>query len=100
MEHRNSAVMTSGRGTLAKDRVRILGNAAHEFFHCWNVMRIRPATLEPFNFNDANISGELWLAERFTNYYGRLVMLRTGMEDLAHGASQMAGAFGDVISIP
>jgi len=100
MEHRNSAVMTSGRGTLAKDRVRILGNAAHEFFHCWNVMRIRPATLEPFNFNDANISGELWLAEGFTNYYGRLVMLRSGMEDLANGASQMAGEIDYVISSP
>ena len=93
MEHRNSAVMTSGRATLAKDRVRMLGNAAHEFFHCWNVKRIRPATLEPFNFNDANISGELWLAEGFTNYYGRLVMLRSGMEDLADGASQMAAEY-------
>jgi predicted metalloprotease with PDZ domain len=80
MEHRNSTVV-SGRATLAKDRVRMLGTAAHEFFHCWNVKRIRPATLEPFNFEDANISGELWLAEGFTNYYGHLTMLRSGIDE-------------------
>jgi predicted metalloprotease with PDZ domain len=58
-----------------------LGTGAHEFFHCWNVKRIRPATLEPFNFEDANISGELWLAEGFTNYYGHLSMIRSGVEE-------------------
>ena len=80
MEHRNSTVV-SGRGSLANDRVRMIGTAAHEFFHCWNVRRIRPATLEPFNFEDANISGELWLAEGFTNYYGHLAMLRSGIDE-------------------
>ena len=44
----------------------------------WNVERIRPKTLEPFNFEEANISGELWLAEGFTQYYGELVMQRAG----------------------
>jgi predicted metalloprotease with PDZ domain len=41
------------------------------------VERIRPKTLEPFNFEEANISGELWLAEGFTQYYGNLIMGRT-----------------------
>ena len=49
----------------------LLGTASHEFFHAWNVERIRPKTLEPFSFEEANISGELWLAEGFTHYYGR-----------------------------
>ena len=80
MEHRNSTSI-SGRAALANDRVRVLGTAAHEFFHCWNVRRIRPASLEPFNFQDANISGELWLAEGFTNYYGSLAMIRSGVVD-------------------
>ena len=54
---------------------------SHEFFHCWNVERIRPKTLEPFDFEDANISGELWLAEGFTQYYGPLIMARAGLVD-------------------
>ena len=52
---------------------------SHEFIHGWNVERIRPRSLEPFNFDDANMSGELWLAEGFTSYYGPLVLLRAGL---------------------
>ena len=44
--------------------------SSHEFFHSWNVERIRPKSLEPFNLDDANMSGELWLAEGFTSYFG------------------------------
>ena len=47
----------------------MLSTVSHEFFHAWNVERIRPASLEPFNFEEANMSGELWLAEGFTSYY-------------------------------
>ena len=70
MEHRNSSVVaerTSIRGAAAS----VFGTVAHEFFHCWNVERIRPLSLEPFNFEAANISGELWLAEGFTQYLRR-----------------------------
>ena len=63
---------------------------SHEFFHCWNVERIRPKTLEPFNFEDANISGELWLAEGFTQYYGPLVMARAGLTPARSGAASCA----------
>ena len=57
----------------------VLDTVSHEFFHAWNVERIRPRTLEPFNFEEANISGELWLAEGFTQYYGTLIMGRAGL---------------------
>jgi predicted metalloprotease with PDZ domain len=56
-----------------------MATVAHEFFHAWNVERIRPRSLEPFNFDEANVSGELWLAEGFTQYYGELVMARAGL---------------------
>ena len=52
MEHRNSTVMTAA-GSLATDRPRLLDTVAHEFFHCWNVERIRPQGLEPFDFDRA-----------------------------------------------
>jgi predicted metalloprotease with PDZ domain len=80
MEHRNSTVVSSaGALNNAAQRQDILGTIAHEFFHSWNVERIRPRSLEPFNFEQANVSGELWLAEGVTSYYQSLLMRRTGL---------------------
>jgi predicted metalloprotease with PDZ domain len=80
MEHRNSTVVASPISLKNPQAVHaVLGTLSHEFFHCWNVERIRPKTLEPFNFEEANISGELWLAEGFTQYYGSLIMARAGL---------------------
>jgi len=81
MEHRNSTVMTSA-SMIRTNRVGLLDTVAHEFFHNWNVERIRPRSLEPFDFEHANMSGELWLAEGFTQYYGPLSMSRSGVVDL------------------
>jgi predicted metalloprotease with PDZ domain len=75
MEHRNSTVITS-HAALATGRLELLDTVAHEFFHSWNVERIRPKGLEPFDFDRANLSGELWLAEGFTQYYAPLVLQR------------------------
>jgi predicted metalloprotease with PDZ domain len=80
MEHRNSTVVASPVSFKNPQAARsVLGTLSHEFFHCWNVERIRPKTLEPFDFEEANISGELWLAEGFTQYYGPLIMVRAGL---------------------
>lgn len=73
MEHRNSTILTSTR-SLANGGA--IGTVSHEFFHAWNVERIRPKSLEPFNFEEANMSGELWFAEGFTSYYTGLTLCR------------------------
>ncbi len=78
MEHRNSTVCSSS-STLAEAAEGLIGTVAHEFFHCWNVERIRPASLEPFDFDRANQSGELWFAEGFTSYYDDLSLVRAGV---------------------
>ena len=78
LEHRNSTVMTSS-ATIRGDRMRLFDTVAHEFFHCWNVERIRPRDLEPFDLDRPNMSGELWLAEGFTQYYGPLMLVRAGL---------------------
>jgi predicted metalloprotease with PDZ domain len=78
MEHRNSTVVAEGASIKGNSR-SVLGTVSHEFFHAWNVERIRPKTLEPFSFEEANMSGELWLAEGFTQYYGQLTMARAGL---------------------
>jgi predicted metalloprotease with PDZ domain len=80
MEHRNSTVVAAPVSFKNPQTARqVLGTVSHEFFHAWNVERIRPKSLEPFNFEEANMSGELWIAEGFTQYYGGLVMGRAGL---------------------
>ena len=59
--------------------MRALGTISHEYFHNWNVERIRPAGLEPFDFSRANISCCLWVGEGFTQYYGPLLLYRAGL---------------------
>ncbi len=99
MEHRNSAIVTSASSVRAS-RTDLLGTISHEFFHSWNVERIRPKSLEPFNFDDENVSGELWLAEGFTNYYGPLVLQRAGLTQLAEFASEMGDTINSVTFSP
>lgn len=79
MEHRNSTILTSTRSLANGGMARNIGTVSHEFFHAWNVERIRPLSLEPFDFEAANMSGELWFAEGFTSYYDDLILCRAGI---------------------
>jgi len=88
MEHRNSTMITSGRVFTGADN--FLNTFAHEFFHCWNVERIRPKSLEPFDFTKSNMSEALWIAEGFTQYYGLLLMKRAGFTPDSLFNQQMA----------
>ncbi len=76
MEHRNSTILTSTRSLSDGGMERNIGTVSHEFFHAWNVERIRPKSLKPFDFANANMSGELWFAEGFTSYYTNLILCR------------------------
>ena len=76
MEHRNSTSVTSPRTLKDEDATKNLGTVAHEFLHAWNVERLRPKDLEPFDFQRVNMSDALWFAEGFTQYYGRLALRR------------------------
>ena len=99
MEHRNSTILTSS-SSLRTSRADLLETIAHEFFHGWNVERIRPASLEPFTFDDANMSGELWLAEGFTNYYGPLILRRTGLTTTRDFTGELAQVINTVQTSP
>lgn len=77
MEHRNSTSLTSNRPLRGTGALGNLGTVSHEFFHSWNVERIRPKDLEPFDFERANMSSNLWFAEGFTQYYGDLLLRRS-----------------------
>ena len=93
MEHRNSTAV-SGRGNVRNG----LGTASHEFFHCWNVERIRPQGLEPFNFEEANLTDSLWVAEGFTQYYGSLITGRAGISDVKNTVRNMGNLAAEVIN--
>jgi predicted metalloprotease with PDZ domain len=100
MEHRNSTVITDTQSGIAGNEADLLSTFSHEFFHAWNVERIRPKTLEPFNFSHANMSSELWFAEGFTQYYGNLILKRAGFltEKDYHGV--LAGILNGVLNSP
>jgi predicted metalloprotease with PDZ domain len=99
MEHRNSTVITEAT-TIKESQAGAADTPAHEFFHSWNVKRIRPKSLEPFNFEEANMSGELWFAEGFTQYYGELTLRRAGLDSLDRFVGRMGGAVSNVLTAP
>ncbi|NER14503.1 PDZ domain-containing protein [Leptobacterium flavescens] len=100
MEHRNSTILTSTRSLADGGMSRNIGTVSHEFFHAWNVERIRPQALEPFDYEEANMSGELWFAEGFTSYYTGLILCRAGIITPENYVNGLAGTFNYVWNSP
>ena len=101
MEHRNSTSLTSSGALRNPDqRLGILGTVAHEFFHAWNMERIRSAGVEPFDFEEADMSDDLWLGEGFTNYFDGLVQVRAGITSIDQFAGELAGVINAVALSP
>jgi predicted metalloprotease with PDZ domain len=99
MEHRNSTFISQPR-SLFRANYAQLGTASHEFFHAWNVERIRPAELEPFDFTKANPTPSLWLAEGFTQYYGPLLIRRAGQSTTDEFLTGLSGTLNGVVTGP
>lgn len=82
LEHMNSTTLSVNRWTYTgSDYIGFLSLVAHEYFHLWNVKRIRPVELGPFNYDAENYTSLLWVMEGFTSYYDELLMLRAGYYD-------------------
>ncbi|HEX7315470.1 MAG TPA: hypothetical protein VF297_16230 [Pyrinomonadaceae bacterium] len=101
MEHLNSTqiVETSALG-VGRTLEEAVGTAAHEFFHVWNVKRLRPAGLGPWDFTRPVVTRGLWIAEGFTNYYGKLAQRRAGLWDDEQLLHAYAGAIGGIENQP
>ena len=100
MEHRNSTFLTDTE-TLANGGMEgNIGTVSHEYFHSWNVERIRPADLEPFQFDRANMSNSLWFAEGFTSYYTNLILERAGIISAEEYVKSLNGTFNYVWNSP
>ncbi|MDP2060417.1 MAG: PDZ domain-containing protein [Flavobacteriaceae bacterium] len=100
MEHRNSTILTDTQSLANGGIEENIGTVAHEFFHGWNVERIRPKSLEPFDFTRVNMSGELWFAEGFTSYYDDLILCRTGIINPEAYVKGLVGTFNYVWTSP
>ncbi len=81
LEHDFSTVLMSSPWQMRSrgDYVRWLGLAAHEFFHVWNVRRLRPQALSHYDYEHETYTRELWIAEGLTSYYDNLLLFRSGL---------------------
>lgn len=81
LEHRNSVTNQVDRWSFQPHRAyeRFIRLTSHELFHVWNVKRLRPAPLGPFNYRAENYTRMLWLMEGATSYYDDLLLVRAGL---------------------
>jgi predicted metalloprotease with PDZ domain len=77
LEHENSTNVMLG--AMPPDPMQVTGVTSHEHFHVWNVKRIKPAGLIPYDYSKEQYIRELWVAEGFTSYYGDLHIRRAGI---------------------
>ncbi|MES2799811.1 MAG: PDZ domain-containing protein [Bacteroidota bacterium] len=90
LEHCNSTTLSVNRWTYSDESYDgFLSLVAHEYFHLWNVKRIRPLELGPFNYDEENYTTLLWVMEGFTSYYDELILRRVGLYDMNKMASKV-----------
>jgi len=102
LEHLNSTALQSNRFGFKPDaRYKgFLGLVAHEHFHLWNVKRIRPDALGPFDYENENYTKLLWVAEGATEYYSNILLLRAGLITQREFLSQRAGGIQQLQARP
>jgi predicted metalloprotease with PDZ domain len=92
MEHRDGAAIAIPASEIRDNEGSLEYFVAHEFFHAWNVKRIRPRSLEPVDYINGNDTEDLWLCEGVTNTYAQLALLRAGLIDRDTFYARVAGA--------
>ncbi|HEX8091921.1 MAG TPA: PDZ domain-containing protein [Blastocatellia bacterium] len=95
LEHLNSHVAFAPPAEVATPDM-IIGTASHEFFHLWNVKRIRPVDMWPYDYSRENETPLLWVSEGFTNYYGAIALYRAGLRTRAQFLEGVEGAISGV----
>ena len=101
LEHINSTTLSVNRNTYSPAKYKsFLSLVAHEYFHLWNVKRIRPFELGPFNYDEENYTTLLWVSEGFTSYYDELILLRAGYYDVNEYLGTLKSAINYVEATP
>jgi predicted metalloprotease with PDZ domain len=102
LEHTNSVCIMASRWAARTRRgyLNWLSLAAHEYFHIWNVKRLRPRELGPFDYEAENHTRSLWVAEGITEYYAPLTVRRAGLSSRAEYLESLSGLIEGVQSTP
>jgi predicted metalloprotease with PDZ domain len=95
LEHANSFVSFAPAGSSATPEM-LIRTAAHEFFHLWNVKRIRPVEMYPYDYSRENETPLLWVSEGFTNYYAEKALYRAGLNTRERFLQGVGGAMTGV----
>ncbi|MDQ1389317.1 MAG: hypothetical protein QOF56_2771, partial [Acidobacteriaceae bacterium] len=96
MEHAYSTAIAVNADVLAKAPEALTSVTAHEFFHLWNVKRIRPQTLDPVDYTRENFTRALWFSEGCTSTAADIIQLRGGLLDERHFEESLASAIGEL----
>jgi predicted metalloprotease with PDZ domain len=102
LEHKNSVMMTGNRWA-TRTRAGYLAwlrTASHEFFHLWNVKRLRPIELGPFDYERENYQRSLWIAEGVTDYYEDVQLRRAGLITTAEYLTMLSDAIRELQTTP
>jgi len=102
LEHLNSTVLGASRNAYGTEKgyKGFLALVAHEYFHLWNVKRLRPIALGPFDYDNENYTTNLWTAEGFTSYYENKLLIRAGAINQAGLLTDLVNSLGTVINTP
>ncbi|MDJ1499148.1 M61 family metallopeptidase [Xanthocytophaga agilis] len=100
LEHLNSTTLQTTRWSYENNYVGFLTLVAHEYFHLWNVKRIRPQVLGPFDYDNENYTHMLWVSEGFTSYYEDLIAHRAGFMDASQFITTIANGIGSTENQP
>lgn len=108
LEHRSSTSLicrrdelpATGRPEITDEYLHFLGLASHEYFHGWNVKRIRPAAFTPYDLARENYTRQLWAFEGITSYYDDLALVRSGILDAARYLELLGRAITSVLRVP
>jgi len=102
LEHLNSTVLGATRNAYGTEKgyKGFLSLVAHEYFHLWNVKRLRPVALGPFDYDNENYTTNLWTAEGFTSYYENKLLIRAGATNQTTFLNDIIGGIGTVINTP
>ncbi|MGD0569468.1 MAG: PDZ domain-containing protein, partial [Candidatus Sulfotelmatobacter sp.] len=96
MEHAYSTAISVNADVLARDPDVVASVTAHEFFHLWNVKRIRPQTLEPVDYTKENYTRALWFSEGCTSTAADFIQLRGGLLDERRFERELASDIGEL----
>ena len=102
LEHLYSTTCSVSRSAYESERgyQGVLSLLAHEYFHLWNVKRIRPKSLGPFDYENENYTHNLWLSEGMTSYYSGVILQRMGKISNQDYANRIAAEISSVENTP